>query len=409
MAFKNNFILKLIQGLVSGVNLIFLYKILPPAEFSFFATFGFILTGLGILDFGLGVKFVNANISMRDCISLRERTGAAKIFGLTQYIYLSLTITTVLTLFSIPVSKYLLLYFLANPNWQILTSISLTTFLFIIGNFVSKIYLSVNRLGRLVKIQVFSAAIQLTLSLCVFALNLGFYCYLYVLCVPSIIMLLDSRYLVSQYDTRLKINQSASQKIKMSFFMQMVQICQSLMTFIFSFLVVENLTNSEIAFSSLIQRGVTVLMVALGMNFLQSWISTNPINPIYDNLFLPFDKGKRNLKGGKSYYIACFVTLFCCLAFFASYFDFSLDRVIATVMWGFVVITQIAYWSQYYVFLGEEKYSILFISSLVAVLSALPTTIILKNIGVLFPPTLFIVAQIASYAVLVLSRKKSPL
>jgi hypothetical protein len=59
--------------------------------------------------------------------------------------------------------------------------------------------------------------------------------------------------------------------------------------------------------------------------------------------------------------------------------------------------------------LRKEKYLLLFFSSAAGLLSVIPTTLIGKNLGVIFPPLLYTNAQIASYMILYLNRAKTHL
>jgi len=363
---------------------------------------------LGILDLGLGVKFVNKNISAKRNKPTHPEHGSAQIYGLNTYIKLSLLISSILTVLSVPMSQYFLRRFQIGLNSLDLALTALTTFIFLTANFASKIYLSMDILVRLVKIQALSSIIQFTLTFTIYALKLNPICYVYLLCIPGVIMILDLQAKLKKHYMELNRARGIREKIHVSPLMQMVQLCQTVQILIISILLVKYQNDVEAAYSSLMLRIVTTLLAAFGMYFLQMWIDSS-VKIVFFRRFtftLPFLKrysnGKRNVT------LIFLVLLLSCLThLFLQFLSIPYLIELASFLWGLVVVTQLIYWSSYYTFLGKEKFLLLFLSSAVGVLSVIPTTLVSKNLGVIFPPLLSMNAQVASHVFLYLNRTKS--
>ena len=400
--------LKLVQGVVSGANLFILFKILSSEYFTFISSQGTVLMALGILDLGLGVKFVNKNISAKRNKPTHPEHGSAQIYGLNMYIKLSLLISSILTVLSVPMSQYFLRRFRIDLNSLDLALTALTTFIFLTANFASKIYLSMDILVRLVKIQALSSIIQFALTFTIYALKLNPICYVYLLCIPGVIMILDLQAKLKKHYMELNRARGIREKIHVSPLMQMVQLCQTVQILIISILLVKYQNDVEAAYSSLMLRIVTTLLAAFGMHFLQMWIDSS-VKIVFFRRFtftLPFLKrysnGKRNVT------LIFLVLLLSCLThLFLQFLSIPYLIELASFLWGLVVVTQLIYWSSYYTFLGKEKFLLLFLSSAVGVLSVIPTTLVGKNLGVIFPPLLSMNAQVASHVFLYLNRTKS--
>jgi len=401
---------KLVQGVVSGANLFILFRILSSEYFTFLSSQGTVMMALGIMDLGLGVKFVNKNISAKRIKPTNPEHGSAQIYGLHQYIKLSLLISSVLTFLSVPMSQYFLRRSQIGLNSQNIALIGLTTFIFLTANFASKVYLSMDRLVRVVKIQALSSIIQFALTFTIYALKLDPICYVYILCIPGVIMIIDLQSILKKHYIELKSPRGMRDKIHVSLLMQVVQICQTVQILIISILLVKYQTDVEAAYSSLMLRIVTTLLAATGMHFIQSWIESSAKILFFKRITftMPLIKsastGKRNAT-----LIFMALLLSCLIHLFLQFLSISYLIELASFLWGLVVVTQLIFWSSYYTFLGKEKYLLLFLSSAVGVLSVIPTTLVGKNLGVIFPPLLCMNAQVASYVILYLNRAKSQL
>ncbi len=402
------FHLKLVQGVVSGANLFILFRILSSEYFAFLSSQGTVMMALGILDLGLGVKFVNKNISAKRIKPTNPEFGSAQIFGLHQYIKSSLLLSSILTCLSVPMIQYFLRRFQIRLNSQNIELIGLTTLIFLTANFASKVYLSMDRLVRLVKIQTLSSIIQLALTFTIYVLKMNPISYVYILGIPGVIVIFDLQFLLRKHYRELKSARGKTEKIHISLLMQMVQICQTVLILTISILLIKYQTDVEAAYSSLMLRIVTTLLAAMGMHFLQSWIDSSAKILFFRRITSTIPIIKSASTGKKNATLIFMVLLLCCLLhLYLQFFSISYLIELASVLWGLVVVTQLIFWSSYYAFLGKEKYLLLFLSSVVGVLSVIPTTLVGKNLGVIFPPLLYLNAQVASYLILYLNRAKT--
>jgi hypothetical protein len=364
------------------------------------------MMALGILDLGLGVKFVNKNISSKKIKSTNPEYLSPQLYGLKRYIKLSWIISSILAGLSMPMSQYFLYRLKIALDWQDFAFIGLTTFIFLTSNFASKIYLSIDCLVRIVKIQMISSMIQLVLTFMIYTLNFNPISYIYILCIPGVLIILDLQILLKKNYKELRYVGGAPEKIHVSILMQMVQICQTVLILMISILLVKYQNDDEAAYSSLMLRIVTTLLAALGMRFLQSWIDSSARMLSLRRLNSTMPIIKNSATGRNTMFISMIFFFGCLLYLFLQFFSVPFFIELASVLWGLVVVTQLIFWSSYYAFLREEKYLPLFLSSVVGVLSIIPTMLIGKNLGVIFPPLLYINAQIASYAILYLNRAK---
>ena len=200
---NDTFLLKLVQGLVSGLNLAFLFKNLGAPDFAFLSSQGSAMMALGIIDIGIGAKFVNSNVSAQNSNSDAFHRPQLQIQGLQYFAKIALLVSLVLTGFSIPVSLYFLDRFRLFLDVKSIGIIALATFIFLIGNFASKIYLTVNSLSRMIKIQSLSSLIQLLLTIVIFSLKYSPISYVFLLCIPNAILLLDSLFLINNHHTKI--------------------------------------------------------------------------------------------------------------------------------------------------------------------------------------------------------------
>ena len=408
MSKNNTFLFKLGQGFISGLNLAFLFENLSAFDFAFLTSQGSAMMALGIVDLGIGVRFVNLNISYKFSKEANSEKTQNRIFGIQHFTKYSLLISLILTGISVPLSMYFSEKYRVILDFKTICLIAITTFIFLVGNFVFRFYLVLNSLLRLVKLQLISSMIQFVLSVLIFYLDYNAILNVYLLGIPNAILIADLIFLQNKHLSVFFTGKESKSKFDFSPSMQLVQVTQAAIIIIISIAIAKHLTDLDAAFSSFMQRASSTLLAAMGMSFIQNWIDLRSKNPF--NVFILRNNNwvtRYDFINRKKTLISAFSVFCIASCFILWHMGIAIVLQLSTAMWILVVITQLAYWTEYFDFLKREKYLELFMSSLIGLITIISTLLLVNRGGLLLPPLLYIISQMVSYLSLYLIRMKN--
>lgn len=392
---ERSFVFKLFQGISSGITLLILYGNILKSEFAFISSFSAILTSLGIIDFGLGVIFVNLNLKTRRENYLTNEKKITEIFEFKPFIIRAILLSVFLAVLVIPTIFYLNFRFRLEIDQGTFLLYAIFSFVFFLGNFMSKIYLVINMVDRLFKLQFVSSLLQLMFTIGLIFLSAPLIFFVFLLSLPSAIFMLDL--LIINFKNAIKYTTKISWKssIKFSYTLQLVQLGQTATSSLVTILIAKYLSDNEVALTALVQRIMFTLLAAVGTNFIKSWVNETPVVFLSSSLIKIFQRTKwRIAHVGFSILILLGIMLSSLKLNLINIQLIPSKTFITIILWVVVFISQITLWTVYYDFLRSERYLSMSISTIFGLVILLPVTLIFSNVGLFFPPLLLMFSQI---------------